>query len=257
MPHHAYIISDKYTDLDTVYAQCSGPGGLKLAEFMASKMGLREGTRLLDVGCNRGYQTCFLAKEYRVSVVGIDPWTDRMDGNPMTEHLRENAEKWGVADSVLAVQVGVPETGFASSSFDYVYSTTALEMLRVLKGVEGYREAMEEIYRLLRPNGIFALGEPMHLDIEMPPDLDPYVSQDEYPWKECFRDIHETTETVKLAGFEIIEADYAPDSRKWWLEYAEHDPFCKQKPEEDPKALEVDNGRWVSFGYVLARKPIQ
>jgi hypothetical protein len=32
-----YPKASKYPDLDTIYTQCSGPGGLKLAEFMADK----------------------------------------------------------------------------------------------------------------------------------------------------------------------------------------------------------------------------
>ena len=73
MKRFEYKKSSKYTDYDTIYAQCSGPGGLQLAEFMAEKMGIAPGKKLLDVGCNRGWQTCFLAKEYGVFAVGIDP----------------------------------------------------------------------------------------------------------------------------------------------------------------------------------------
>ena len=96
----------------------------------------------------------------------------------------------------------------------------------------------------------------MHLDVEIPSDLLPYVSQDEYPWKECFRSLPETTELVRSAGFEIIEAEYAPDTHQWWTAYARHDPFCKKEPEDDPKTLEVDGGRWTSFGYIIGRKPV-
>jgi hypothetical protein len=35
---HTYTKAIKYSDLETIYAQCGGPGGLKLAEFMAEKM---------------------------------------------------------------------------------------------------------------------------------------------------------------------------------------------------------------------------
>ncbi|APG28609.1 methyltransferase type 11 [Syntrophotalea acetylenivorans] len=256
MEKQDYPKASKYTDLDTIYAQCSGPGGLKVAEFIAEKMGLSKSKRLLDVGCNRGYQSCFLAKEYGLSVTGIDPWDDRMDGRPMIDHARENAEIWGVANAFLALKTGVPETGFATSSFDFVYSTTALEMLRVMNGEEGYIACLKEISRVLKPGGTFGLGEPMHLDVDIPADLEPYVSQSEYPWKECFSDLSTTVESVKKAGFEVIESAYAPDSRDWWLEYAKHDPFCKAKPDEDPKTLEIDRGRWVSFGYVIARNPL-
>ena len=255
MSEFQYNKSRKYTDYDTIYEQCSGPGGLQLAEFMAEKMRLVAGKKLLDVGSNRGYQTCFLAKEYGVFAVGIDPWDDRIQGNPMVEHLQENAQQWNVEHSVLGIKLGVPETHFASDSFDYVYSTTALEMVRVSQGIEGYMKCLKEIYRVLKPGGTFGLGEPMHLDVKIPSDLEPYVSQGEYPWKVCFRSLHETTELVSSAGFEIIEADYAPDARQWWMAFAEHDPFCKQKPEEDPKTLEVDGGRWTSFGYLIVKKP--
>lgn len=257
MSKQEYPKAAKYTDLDTIYTQCSGPGGLKLTEFIAEKMGLSENKRLLDVGCNRGYQSCFLAKEYNLSVIGIDPWDDRMDGRPMIEHAQENAESWNVANSLLAIKTGVPETGFATSSFDFVYSTTALEMLRVMNGEEGYIACLKEIRRVLKPGGIFGLGEPMHLDVNIPADLDPYVSQSEYPWKECFSDLATTVESIRKAGFEMVEAAYAPEARNWWLEYAEHDPFCKAKPEEDPKTLEIDQGRWVSFGYIIAKNPIK
>jgi cyclopropane fatty-acyl-phospholipid synthase-like methyltransferase len=255
MPTFEYTKSNKYTDYDTIYAQTSGPGGLQLTEFMAEKMRLAPGRKLLDVGSNRGYQTCFLAREYGVFAVGIDPWDDRMQGDPMVDHLQKNASLWNVENSVLGIKIGVPDTHFASESFDYAYSTTALEMVRVSQGIDGYMESLKEIYRVLKPGGTFGLGEPMHLDVEIPQDLEPYVSHGEYSWKECFRSLRETTEIVGSAGFEIREAAYAPDARQWWMAYASHDPFCKQNPEEDPRTLAVDDGRWTSFGYIISTKP--
>ena len=70
-----YARSAKYTDLNLIYSECSGPGGLQLTEFMAEKMGVRAGTRLQDIGIERGYQCCFLAREYDVLVLCIDPGT--------------------------------------------------------------------------------------------------------------------------------------------------------------------------------------
>jgi len=252
----AYPKSSQYRDFETIYAQCSGPGGLKLAEFMAEKMQIKSKRRLLDVGTNRGYQSCFLAKAYGVFLVGIDPWQDRDGKRTHIEYLLENAENWGVSELVSGVQVGVPDTKFAEKTFDYVYSTTTLEMIRGMDGEEAYTESLAEIYRLLKPGGVFGLGEPMHFDVEIPADLRPLVTKGELSWAECFASIQETEDACKSVGFEILEADYAPDARLWWEEYAIYDKDCQTDSEGDKKTIQVDNGRWLSFGYVIARKPI-
>src|SRR5512133_630761 len=93
-----YTKSCRYTDLGLIYSECSGPGGLQLTEFMAEKMQLQAGARLLDIGIEHGYQTCFLASEYDVFVIGIDPDDDRVDGIPHIEHLQRNIREWEVAD---------------------------------------------------------------------------------------------------------------------------------------------------------------
>lgn len=54
MNQFAYTKSIKYTDLSLIYSECSGPGGLQLTEFMAEKMQLSSGARLLDIGLERG-----------------------------------------------------------------------------------------------------------------------------------------------------------------------------------------------------------
>ena len=253
--HTSYPKASKYVDLKTVYSQCGGPGGLKLAEFMAEKMQLCPSKRLLDVGTSRGYQSCFLAKEYGVFVVGIDPWADLDAKRLHVEYLMDNARSWGVSELVLGIQVGVPDTRFAGDSFDYVYSTTTLEMIRGIDGEKAYRECLTEIYRVLKPGGVFGLGEPMHLDVEIPADLAPLVTQGDESWADCFATIRETEQACNSVGFEVIEADYAPDARLWWQEYAEYDPGCQEDLDGERHAIEVDGGRWMSFGYVVARKP--
>ncbi len=115
-----YTKSIKYRDLNMIYSQCSGPGGLRLAEFLAEKMQIKAGKWLLDAGTNCGLQSCFLAREYGVTIIGIDPLDDRMDQRPHVEHLMDNARAWGVESSILGLKVGVPNTYFAANSFDYI-----------------------------------------------------------------------------------------------------------------------------------------
>ena len=252
---NTYPKAEKYPDLDTVYEQCSGPGGLKLAEFVADKLDLQPSTLLLDIGFNRGYQTCFLSKEYGTFVVGIDPWEDLTDGCPHVEHLMRNARSWGVEDRVLGIRVGVPDTRFADASFDAVYCTTTLEMIRGFKGEDRYRQCLSEILRVLRPGGLFGLAEPMHLEVDVPEDLAPLVSKGPASFVDCFVTVKDTVAACRAVGFEIVEADYAPDANAWWKEYRILDPRCKNDPEET-RMLDVDRGRWISFGYVIAQRPL-
>ncbi len=249
-----YPKAAKYPDLDAVYSQCSGPGGLKLAEFIADKIRLTPGMMLLDIGTNWGYQTCFIAKEYGVFAVGIDPGDDpfKQRGATNVSRLAQNARSWGVQDRILGLQVGVPKTPFADGSFGVAYSTTTFEMIRGSAGEDAYRDCLCEVLRVLRPGGVFGYGDPMHLPVPIPRDLAPLV---EGNWADCFATLDETLEAFGAVGFEVIESGYAPDARQWWEEYARHDPGCKANSDGDPRTIEVDAGRWVSFGYVIAGKP--
>jgi cyclopropane fatty-acyl-phospholipid synthase-like methyltransferase len=255
-----YTKSCKYTDLDLIYAECSGPGGLQLTEFMADKMQLRPGARLLDIGIERGYQTCFLAREYDVEVIGIDPDDDRSDGVPHIEHLQRNARAWGVEDRVIGLKAGVPHTGFARNTFDFVHSTTTLEMVRGFFGVGYYQQCLAEIHRILRPGGIFGLGEPMHQDVSIPADLAPIYIQGggvgPEGWADCFATVAETVELCRDSGFDILEADHAPDAWAWWKEFIDNDPHCKANPQREAQIIQQDGGRWLSYGYVIAQKPL-
>jgi len=249
-----YPKASKYPDLDTVYSQCSGPGALKLAEFIADKLDLRPGTRLLDVGTNRGYQTCFLAKEYGAFVVGIDPGNDRHEKNTShVEFVMRNARSLGVQNRVLGVAVGVPETKFADASFDAAYSTTTLEMIRGFQGEDRYRECLAEVLRMLRPGGLFGYGDPMHVDVDIPADLVSAYTTGEgagpASFAKSFATLDETVDAFTSVGFEIVEAGLAPDAWPWWDEYCR----CGSN-EDEARIIRTDGGRWISFGYVIARK---
>jgi cyclopropane fatty-acyl-phospholipid synthase-like methyltransferase len=226
---------------------------------VADKLALRPDMRVLDIGIFRGVQTCFLAKEYGAFMVAVDPWIDNFDPEgdhkPYVDHLRRNAKRWGVSDRVLGLQLGVPDLKFADESFDAAYSTTALEMIRGMQGEEQYRLCLEEVLRVLRPGALFGLAEPMHAEGLPSPALDPLISEGILPFKKCLATVDETAESFRAAGFEIVEADYVDDARDWWEEFARHDLECKRNPGGNPRLLEVDMEEWISFGYVIARRP--
>lgn len=242
----------KYIDLKTVYAQCSGPGGLKLTEFIAEKMDIKNGKRLVDIGVYRGYQTCFMAKEYDIDIVGIDPWNDRIEGIPHIDFLMKNAADFGVTNRIMGVKSGVPESMLPTDCFDYAYSTTTLEMIRGYQGMEAYIASLKEIHRILKRGGVFGLGEPMHFDIPIPDDLAPYVKNNQ--WETCFATIEDTEEAVKQAGFSILQSGYCDEADNWWKEFSEYAPGY-DAVDDDNIVIRNNNNRWLSFGYVIAVKP--
>ncbi len=254
-----YPKAAKYPDLVHIYSQCSGPGALRAAEFVADKIALSPAMTVLDIGIFRGIQTCFLAKEYGCEVIAIDPWVDNFDsegdGKPYVDHLRRNARQWGVENAVTGIQAGVPHVPFMDNTFDAAYSTTALEMIRGFDGNDAYITALDSILRVLKPGALFGMAEPMHQGFPPPADLAPLVSEGELSFDKFVVSPEETVECFLQAGFEVCEAGHAEDARDWWVEFSQYDWECRRNPEGDRHMIEVDAGRWLSFGYVIARKP--
>lgn len=241
--------------MEYVYSQSSGPGGLKLAEFIADKMKIKPNSLLLDIGIEKGIQTCFLAKEYNTFVVGIDPDMDRRESDKShVDFLMVNRKIFGVENQVLGIKIGIPDTPFPDNCFDYIYSTTTLEMIRGLHGCHEYNRAINEIHRILKPNGIFGCGEPMHKKVLIPGEIKSFVTSGDLSWENCFKTIDETENAIKVANFKIIESGHAEDSQIWWEEYAQHDPYCQNENSEEKAAILTDKGRWLSFGYIIAQK---
>jgi ubiquinone/menaquinone biosynthesis C-methylase UbiE len=246
MTNVIYPKSTKYKNLYKIYKGVSGPGGLKLAEFIADKMNIIPDHKFLDIGTSKGYQTCFLSKEYGLNIIGIDPW------NGAVNDLMINAKEWQIDSNIIGIKLGLPNTLFADNTFDRIYCTTTLEMIRGVKGDDGYRECLSEIYRILKPKGIFGMGEPMHKDVEIPPEILLYITKGDMPapWIDCFTTLNNTVNAFKSVGFNILEANYAPDAQLWWQEYAIYDP----DPGDDAIVIKKDNNRWLSFGYIISKK---
>jgi hypothetical protein len=50
-------------------------------------------------------------------------------------------------------------------------------------------------------------------------------------------------EAVLSARFEVMEADYQPDARPWWQEYARYGPTSRQDPLGEAYTIAINNGR--------------
>jgi hypothetical protein len=99
----------------------------------------------------------------------------------------------------------------------------------------------------------------MHHDVPIPADLVPIYTRGggagPEGWADCFASVAETIEVCRAAGFEVLEADHAPDAWDWWMEFVDNDPHCRADPEGEAKIIRQDGGRWLSYGYIIVQKP--
>jgi cyclopropane fatty-acyl-phospholipid synthase-like methyltransferase len=241
-----YKKSEKYDCYEPINTNHAGPGGLQLAELVADKMSLKQGRKLIDVGCYRGYQTCFLAKEYGVDIVAIDPG-GQIDGTPYgIEPLMENARRLDVGDKILGIKTKVPQTLLPNNYFDYAYTTDCLQMIRSNGGEEAYISALSEIHRILKKGGVLGLGEPMCTKCIMTDEIAPHCKL--YGFDKGYSTCEKTVSSVEKAGFKIMEHGYFDEAERWW-----RDKLCMNSDYGKHINLMLNSG-WLSFGYVVAVK---
>jgi cyclopropane-fatty-acyl-phospholipid synthase len=82
--------------------------------FVADRLGLRGGERLLDIGCGWGSLILFMAAEYGCHTVGISPAPRQHD------HIAARAAERGLTDRVRTLVGHVEEMELPAGSFDAV-----------------------------------------------------------------------------------------------------------------------------------------
>lgn len=115
--------------------------------FVADRLELRPGKRLLDIGCGWGSLVLFMAREYECEVVGISPSPKQL------AYINQRARELGLADRVSTRLGQFESTEFAAGQFDAVSMLGSIVHMPDLAGV--YRRARE----VLRRNGRLYVSE--------------------------------------------------------------------------------------------------
>jgi cyclopropane-fatty-acyl-phospholipid synthase len=177
-------------------------------ETVARKLALKEGDRVLDVGCGWGGFPLWAATKHGASVVGITL------SPPQAEKARRRAEEAGVADRVEIRVMDYRDLAGTGERFDAIASIGMVEHVGASQ-IEVYAETLASVLepggRLLN-HGITRLR---HSDAEAGPFSERFVFPDAAP-------LHLSRNLLALerAGFvthhvEDFAPDYAETLRHW------------------------------------------
>ncbi|MFD7980506.1 class I SAM-dependent methyltransferase [Streptomyces sp. NPDC059071] len=178
-------------------------------DLIARKLHLKEGDRLLDVGCGWGSMAIHAAREYGARVVGIT----------LSREQAAFARK-RIADEGLTDRIEIRVQDYRDvddGPFDAISSIGMAEHV----GAERYREYADVLYRLLKPGGrllnhqIARRPEPDEEAYQVDAFIDAYV----FPDGEL-APMGRTLTTLEEAGFEVrdveaIREHYALTLRRW------------------------------------------
>ncbi len=125
-----------------------GPNSLRLLDEMLAKYPLKEGSRVMDLGCGMGITSLFLAKEAKVNVFATDLWISATQN-------AENFKKWGIDEQVIPIHADANELPYAEGYFDAIVSIDAFHYFAAKKGFFN-----EKILPFLKPDGVLIAAMP-------------------------------------------------------------------------------------------------
>jgi SAM-dependent methyltransferase len=135
------------------------PGGLALTRHLGRRLALAPGQRVLDVASGPGTSAVMLAREFGVSVVGVDL------GEASVAQAREAAQGAGLGGSVSFQLADAERLPFPDASFDAVVCECAFCTFPDKPAAAG------EVARVLRPGGRLGITdvtvEPDRLNAEL------------------------------------------------------------------------------------------
>ncbi|KAJ1657945.1 Delta(24)-sterol C-methyltransferase [Dispira simplex] len=128
--------------------------------YLASMGGIREGMKVLDVGCGVGGPAREIIRFTGCHVTGLN------NNDYQIERARHYAKKYKQEDRSTFVKGDFMKMPFPDNSFDAVYAIEATCHAPKLEGV------YSEIFRVLKPGGTFALYEWVTTDLFDPNDVE-------------------------------------------------------------------------------------
>lgn len=236
MNNPLYPLSSKY-DPYWIINNHMGSHCLWLTEALIKNMKLKQGMRILDLGCGKALSSIFLAKEFSAEV-----WAFDLSINPNDNWKRIKEDN--VQNLVFPIQGNAWEMPFADEFFDAVISINSIWSYGT---DENFIDT--QLARVVKPGGQIGVVIPGLLNElnEIPEYLEPY-------WHTDFNSYHSPTwwrnlwEKAKSINIDSADAFENQEGVKIWRQFT-----WILDPDENI-GMEVDNGRNISFLRLSATK---
>lgn len=185
-----------------------GPSCLRLCAELAESLPLREGMRVLDLGCGMALTSMFLADKFKVRVFAADLWIDPTDNY-------ERIRAFGMEETVFPVRAEAFALPFARGYFDAV---VCVDAYHYFGAEEGYLE--KYLAPVVKENGILAVAMPglrAEFTDGVPAGLAPYWQEDmNFYTSDWWRALWERSGAVKITECGPMESHV--DAWNDWLE---------------------------------------
>jgi SAM-dependent methyltransferase len=230
--------SSKYHPEWVLAGASGGANALWLVEWLAERMDLRPGMRVLDLGCGLASSSIFLRREFGVQVWATDLWFSA------SENLRRIRDA-GVEDGVFPIRADARALPFAAEFFEAVVSIDSF----LYYGTDDLY--LNYIARFVRPGGALGIaGAGLVQDIDGPiPD---HLRMWWEPGMCCLHSAAWWRRLWDRTGIVTIElADTMPEGWKSWLEWQR-----AVAPDNaiEIDAMEADAGRYMGYVRLLGRR---
>jgi SAM-dependent methyltransferase len=224
---------------DWIIASASGGANpLWLAEWLAERLELRPGMRVLDLGCGRAMSSIFLHREFGVQVWATDLWFSA------EENLRRVRDA-GVEDGVFPLHADARSLPFAPGFFDVIVGVDSFYYY----GTDDF--FLGQLARYLKPGGLLGIaGAGLTREIEgaVPERLRAWWTPDLWSlhsaawWKRHWE---------RTGIIDVSVADTMPDGWRCWLDW--HRVVAPDNAAEI-QALEADHGDYIAYVRVIGRR---
>ena len=249
MQSDRFLRSNKYNPQFVAENQM-GPSSLWLMEWLTEKIEIKEGMKILDLGCGRAMSSIFLAKEFGATVYATDLWID------VTEN-QKRIELFGLEDKIIPVKAEAHALPFAKNFFDMIIAVDSY-------GYFGTDDLyLSYITSFLKPGGIIAAALPGLMqefdNFKVPDHLLEKQENGNVFWEpDCFT-FHTKewwySHWMKTTLVDVEVSDILEDGYKLWavqenaLELAGYNIFPSME-----ETLLKDAGRYIGFVRMIARK---